>query len=62
MALRKAYPRATLKKIIKGHVNKNTGKGVDHLVSKFTATLVPKRLLSGLTMQVFIDYALFIQE
>jgi len=28
----KAYPRATLKKILKGHTNRNIGRGVDHLV------------------------------
>jgi hypothetical protein len=28
----KAYARATLKKILKGHSNRNIGKGVDQLV------------------------------
>jgi len=28
----RSYPRATLKKIVKGHANRNIGKGVDHLI------------------------------
>ncbi|KAG4425505.1 hypothetical protein IFR04_001424 [Cadophora malorum] len=54
----KLYPRATVKKIVKAHSKRNVSKNVDVLVG------FPSRLPEALPnqyLQIFLDYALFLQ-
>ena len=56
----RSYPRSTVKKIIKGHSDKNVGRNVDALVRTGHRRNVAQPLRSP--QQVYIDYVLFIQE
>jgi hypothetical protein len=54
----KLYPRATVKKIVKAHSKRNVSKNVDVLVGFVDAS---PRTAANRTMQIFLDYALFLQ-
>jgi hypothetical protein len=54
----KLYPRATVKKIVKAHSQRNVSKNVDVLVSRPDASLNDRPVDS---LQVFLDYILFLQ-
>jgi hypothetical protein len=54
----KLYPRATVKKIVKAHSKRNFSKNVDVLVGVVDAS---SRAAANRTMQIFLDYALFLQ-
>jgi hypothetical protein len=58
---KKTYPRATVKKIIKGHSNKSVGRNVDALVSvrRRHRDVAAADIFFG---KVYIDFVLFIQE
>lgn len=59
--MQKTYPRATVKKIIKGHSGKNVGRNVDPLVSAVCLAANAQQQLI-LLLQVYLDYVLFIQQ
>jgi hypothetical protein len=54
----KLYPRATVKKIVKAHSKRNVSKNVDVLVGCVDAS---PRAAANRAMQIFLDYALFLQ-
>lgn len=65
VATQKLYPRATVKRIVKAHANRNVSKNADILVSRFSCMLlnIGDRLLMPLAAcQIFLDYILFMQE
>jgi hypothetical protein len=55
----KLYPRATIKKIVKAHSNKNISKNADVLVDFPVSS--GRRLETNAEVQIFLDYALFLQ-
>jgi hypothetical protein len=55
----KLYPRATVKKIVKAHSKCSVSKNVDVLVS--STTRPPQSPLPLTSLQIFLDYALFLQ-
>jgi hypothetical protein len=57
-ASQKLYPRATVKKIVKAHSKRNVSKNVDVLVGFLDAY---SRTVANYLMQIFLDYALFLQ-
>lgn len=62
MAGRKLYPRATVKKIVKAHSNCNVSKNADVMVP-ISPTPGPSKstLLISISLQIFLDYMLFMQ-
>lgn len=63
MALgKKAYPKATLKKIVKAHSNHTLKKNADVTVRRLGhATRLAGRLWLTTNGQIFLDYVLFME-
>ena len=62
----KAYPRATVKKIVKAHANCNVSKNVDVMVSEdnnknATIPKIQRVALTSCLSQIYLDYVLFMQ-
>jgi hypothetical protein len=53
------YPRATVKKIVKAHSNCNVSKNVDVMV--LSLMLDGRDKTTNGSLQVFLDYVLFMQ-
>lgn len=63
MALgKKAYPKATVKKIIKAHSNHNLKKNADVTVGHRQLRSSRDRAMLMLTLQIFLDYVLFMES
>jgi hypothetical protein len=58
----KLYPRATVKKIVKAHSNRNVSKNVDVMVRRRAPTTRKEAWPNLRPLQVFLDYVLFMQS
>lgn len=58
----KLYPRATVKKIVKAHSNRNVSKNVDVMVGCRAPTTRREVRPNMRSLQVFLDYVLFMQS
>lgn len=58
-AVTKKYPRATIRKVVKAHTNKNIGRNVDALVDIPHLQFMP---YADLILQLYLDYVLFMQR
>ncbi|GES66646.1 histone-fold-domain-containing protein new1 [Aspergillus terreus] len=63
-ATQKLYPRATVKRIVKAHSNRNVSKNADILVLPPQVWVMRDAELtqSSTASQIFLDYMLFMQE